>query len=175
MESVWIVANGISPIVLSRISNSGDSSFNRSLVFTLAKASLLLSCVAVLIISILPNQLFIYLLGNDFAEAKNIMLWIAPGILTISFSSVLIHYFSGLGNLKLIAVCNLIGFVFTLIFAPFLIRKYALQGAALTANISYFISALILFIIFLKKSQFKAGEALSLKTDVKNLKEAFHN
>jgi O-antigen/teichoic acid export membrane protein len=175
MESVWIIANGISPIVLSKISNSGDSSFNRSLVFTLAKASLLLSCLAVLVISFLPNQLFIYLLGNDFSEAKSIMLWIAPGILTISFSSVLIHYFSGLGNLKLIAICNLIGFVFTLIFAPFLIRKYSLHGAALTANISYFISALILFIVFLKKSQFKSGEVFNLKTDVRNLREAFHS
>jgi O-antigen/teichoic acid export membrane protein len=172
IESVFIIANGISPIVLSKISNTGDSDYNRKLMLTLAKTSLLLSGIGVLILALIPNQFYIYLLGNDFAGVKNLMIWIAPGVLAVSFSSIIIHYYSGMGNLRVITIANGIGFVFTLVLAPVLIRKYELGGAAITANISYFVSALILLGIFMKKSGFKILDLFNVRSDISNLKKA---
>ena len=173
MESVWIIANGITPIVLSKISNTGDTTFNRNITLTLAKVSLLLSGVASLVVWFLPNSLFIYLLGNDFSETKNVMLFISPGILFISFSTVISHYFSGLGNLKFIAICNFAGFIFTLILAPILIKKYGLYGAAISANVTYMVSSLALFIGFFIKTKIPLLTLLNFKKDSENLKEAF--
>lgn len=104
MESVWIIANGIAPVILSKIANTGDTPFNKNISLTLAKASLFVSSLAAVVVYFLPNSLFISLLGQDFSATRGIMLWIAPGILFISFSTILSHYFSGLGNLKFIAL-----------------------------------------------------------------------
>lgn len=173
MESVWIIANGITPIVLSKISNTGDTPFTRGITLTLAKASLLLSCIAALIVWFLPDSLFVYLLGNDFSETRNIMLFIAPGILFISFSTVISHYFSGLGNLKFITLCNFLGFIFTVILAPILVKKYGLYGAAITANVTYLVSSLALFIGFFIQTKISLLTLFSFKTDAQNLKQAF--
>lgn len=173
IESVWIIATGISPIVLSKISNTGDTAFNRSITLTLAKASLILSLIAVLVIYFLPNGLFTYLLGKDFSAIKGIMLWIAPGILCISFSTIISHYFSGLGKLKFIAFCNFTGFVITLVLAPFLINLYGIKGAAIVANASYFVSSTVLFIGFIIRAKITLKEVINFKGDIQNIKQAF--
>lgn len=173
IESVWIISTGISPIVLSKISNTGDNDFSRRITLTLAKASFILSCLAVVVVYFLPNGLFIYVLGKDFSAIKNIMLWIAPGILCISFSTIISHYFSGLGKLKFIAFCNFTGFVITLALAPFLIKIYGLKGAAIVANASYFVSSVVLFIGFIIKTKFKIHELFNFKKDFENIKQAF--
>lgn len=173
IESVWIIANGITPVVLSKISNTGNTEFNKKIIFTLAKASLILSIVAVICLCLLPNSVFIFLLGNGFAEVKNIMMWIAPGVLFVSFSTLISHYFSGLGNLKFVALCNFFGFLVAIILAPFLIKHYGLTGAAITANFSYFISAVALLAGFLIKTKIKASSIINFKNDFNNIKQAF--
>lgn len=173
IESVWIISTGISPIVLSKISNTGDTPFNRSIILTLAKASLILSVLAVLVVYFLPNGLFTYLLGKDFSSVKGVMLWIAPGILFISFSTIISHYFSGLGNLKFIAFSNFTGFVITLLLAPFLIGIYGPKGAAIVANCSYFTSSLILFVGFVVRTKISFADFVNFKKDIQNIRNAF--
>jgi len=173
IEAVWIISTGISPIVLSKISNTGDTEFNRNITLTLAKTSFVLSCLAVLVIYFLPQELFLYALGKDFSNIKSIMLWIAPGILCISFSTIISHFFSGLGKLKFIAFCNFTGFVITLVLAPFLIKQFGLKGAAIVANCSYFVSSLMLFTGFVLHSKVKFLGFFNLKKDLSNIKQAF--
>jgi O-antigen/teichoic acid export membrane protein len=173
MESVWIIANGIAPVVLSKIANTGDTPFSKNITVTLAKISLALSTLAAIVVYFLPNELFVALLGEDFSNVRGIMLWIAPGILFISFSTILSHYFSGLGNLKFIALCNFLGFLCTIILAPILISKYNIKGAAITANVSYLVSSLALFIGFMIKTKIGFGSLFSFKTDVQTIKQAF--
>jgi O-antigen/teichoic acid export membrane protein len=174
IESVWIIANGVTPIVLSKVANTGDSPANQRLILSIAKACFLLSALAVGVICLLPASLFTNWLGQDFAPTKQIMLWLIPGILTVSFSTVIIHYYSGLGNYRLIALCNLAGFLFTVSGGPFLIGKYELWGAAMTANLSYLIAAIAIFFVFLAKTRFGIKELFGLKEDIKNLRQAFH-
>lgn len=173
IESVWIIATGISPIVLSKISNTGDSTFNRTITLTLAKASLVVSCIAVIIIYFLPAELFTFLLGKDFSPLKGIMLWIAPGILCISFSTIISHYFSGLGKLKFIAFCNFSGFAITLMLAPFLIKMYGMKGAAIVANASYFTSSFVLFLGFVIKAKVRVQDFFNIRKDIEAIKQAF--
>jgi O-antigen/teichoic acid export membrane protein len=173
IESVWIIASGITPIVLSKISNSGDTAFNRAITITLAKAAFVLSCFAILVLWFIPLELFTYLLGKDFSNTKHIMLCLSPGILCISFSTVISHYFSGLGKLKFIAGCNFAGFVCAVSLAFFLIDQYSLVGAAIAANVGYFIASLGLFLGFVVRNKLSFSEFFNIKADIKNLKQAF--
>lgn len=173
IESVWIVASGITPIVLSKISNTGDTPFNRGITLTLAKVAFVLSCLAIVVLWFIPMELFTYLLGKDFSNTKHLMLCLSPGILFISFSTVISHYFSGLGKLRFIAACNFAGFVFAIVLAPFLINKYSLVGAAIAANVGYFVSSVGLFFGFVIKNKLSASEFFNLRADIQNIKQAF--
>ncbi len=173
IESVWIIASGIAPIVLAKISNTGDTPFNRGIVITLAKAGFILSCIVVVVIWFIPVDVFIYLLGEDFDQVKHLMLWLSPGILCISFSTVISHYFSGLGKLKFIAGCNFMGFVFAMIMASILMPKYDLTGAAMAANIGYFISSLGLFFGFAVRNKLTLYQFFNFKADIQNIRQAF--
>jgi O-antigen/teichoic acid export membrane protein len=173
IESVWIVSSGITPIILSKISNTGDTPFNRAITITLAKIAFVLSCLAIVVLWFLPVELFTYLLGKDFSETKHIMLYLSPGILCISFSTVISHYFSGLGKLRFIAGCNFMGFVCSICLAPFLIDKYNLIGAAMAANVGYFVSSLGLFFGFVVKNKLSLYQFFNFKADVQNIKQAF--
>ena len=101
------------------------------------------------------------------------MLWLSPGILCISFSTVISHYFSGLGKLKFIAGCNFMGFVFAIVLAPILMPKYNLTGAAIAANVGYFISSLGLFFGFAVRNKLTLYQFFNFKADIQNIKQAF--
>jgi O-antigen/teichoic acid export membrane protein len=173
IESVWIVSSGITPIVLSKISNTGDTPFNRNITITLAKAAFLLSCVAIVVLWLLPVEMFTYLLGKDFSDTKYLMLCLSPGILCISFSTVISHYFSGLGKLRFIAGCNFIGFIVAVSLSFLLIGRYGLVGAAIAANAGYFISSLGLFFGFAVKNKLGLYEFFNFKADIETIKQAF--
>ncbi len=173
IESAWLVASGITPIILSKISNTGDTDFNRKITITLAKTAFLLSTLIVIVLWFLPVELFTFLLGKDFSQTKHLMLCLSPGILCISFSTVISHYFSGLGKLRFIAGCNFLGFAFALGLSPFLIEKYSLTGAAMSANAGYFISSLCLFFGFAVKNKLRFFGFFNLREDIRNIKQAF--
>jgi O-antigen/teichoic acid export membrane protein len=101
------------------------------------------------------------------------MLCLSPGILCISFSTVISHYFSGLGKLKFIAGCNFAGFVCAVSLAFVLIDKYSLVGAAIAANVGYFVSSLGLFFGFVVKNKLGFYEFFNFKADLQNIKQAF--
>ena len=158
---------------MSKISNTGDTAFSRGITIALAKIAFVLSCLSVVVLWFIPVELFTYLLGKDFSETKHLMLCLSPGILCISFSTVISHYFSGLGKLRFIAGCNFMGFVCAIALAPFLIDKYSLVGAAMSANVGYFISSLGLFFGFAVKNKLGFYEFFNFKADFQNIKQAF--
>lgn len=175
IESILIISNGISPVLLSKIANQGNTLNNQHITLSLSKVSFILSFIGILIISILPKQFFIFILGNDFSSIKYYMLLYSPGILMVSFSSIISHYFSALGKLKTILVCNSFGFVATIGLAPFLIKKYSLEGAAITANIAYFLNCLVLVIVFFYANKLPFLKLISFNNDIKTLKELMLN
>ena len=171
IESVLIISNGISPILLARVANQGNTEKSTEMTLSLSKASLLFSILAVFVIFLLPENLFVYLLGDGFVGTKNLMMLYAPGILMVSIFGIVSNYFSAIGKLKLVLLCNSFGFVATLILAPFLVKKYDMDGAAYTANISYFIIAIAIYVSFFKMNKLPFKRLFSLKEDFKNLKE----
>ncbi|MDX2171636.1 MAG: polysaccharide biosynthesis C-terminal domain-containing protein [Bacteroidota bacterium] len=175
IESILIVSNGISPVLLSKIANQGNTTQNQQITLSLSKVSFILSVVGISVIAILPNRFFIFMLGNDFSSIKYYMMLYAPGILMLSFSGIISHYFSALGKLRTIVLCNSFGFIATITLAPFLIKKYNIMGAATTANIAYFLNCLILVIVFFTVNKLSFSKLISFKNDIKTLKQLVKN
>jgi O-antigen/teichoic acid export membrane protein len=171
IESVLIISNGISPVLLARVANTGNTLRSSEMTLSLSKASLIFSFMAVLVIFILPEDFFIYLLGDGYVGIKRLMMLYSPGILMVSFFGIISNYFSALGKLKLTLVCNSFGFIISLVLAPILIKKYDIDGAAYTVNIAYLAVALAIGTAFFINNKMKIQRLFSFKNDLKNLKD----
>jgi O-antigen/teichoic acid export membrane protein len=166
IESVWLLSGSISPVILTHIANQNDVHNNSRVTLLLSKISFLLSIAAVLTVLILPESFFNGLLGKDFAGTKSIMLHLSPGVLAISFSSILSHYFSGLGKQKILLAANASGLLITLSTAYYFIQNFGMLGAAYTASLAYLAQALVLTIVFMKQNKFGFSELLKWSKDL---------
>ena len=169
IEGIWIISGSVSPIILSYVANQKDTGRNTKLTLLLAKLCFILGFVGVLILLVLPANFFTFLLGKDFEQTKRVMLFLSPGILCLSFSSILSHYFSGLGLQKILLTANISGLVITLCFAWPLINVYGIFGACYAASLAYFVQALVLTTVFVKQNQLSLKELLSLRVNLSEL------
>ncbi len=150
MESVLLIVNSITPLLLSRVVNTGNTLESVKMTIRLSKISFILSCVAVVIINLLPESLFTQILGIGFSGIKTIMLQYTPVILMMSLLAILSTHLSAIGKQNLVLACYGAGFLFSLLFAPVLIRFYGVGGASLNANITYFIMTIAIYSVFIR-------------------------
>lgn len=170
MESVLIIANGITPVLISKIANR-KTLFKESLTtLSLAKLSFTFSLLVVGLILIIPESLYVFLLGNGFLGIKNLMLLYSPSVLMASFFLILSAYFSALGKQKFVFATYLLGFLATLILTPTLIHKYETIGAAYSSLISYSIIWITLISLFLLKNKISPKSLFDFKSDLSSIK-----
>ena len=166
IESVWLISGSVTPIILTHVANSKQNDENKHITFVLAKLCFLLSLLCVAVLYFIPNAFFVFLLGSDFADTKHIMLLLSPGILCMSFSSILVHYYSGIGQNKTIAIANLCGFITTISLGYALVSNYGVSGACFTSSISFFVTSLIFLIVFMRKHHFNIKDLFELRKNI---------
>lgn len=171
IESVWIISNSVAPVILTYIANAKRSDDNSKVTFVLAKICFLLSVLSVLVLLFIPASFFVYILGPDFRETKTVMLFLSPGILFVSFSTIISHYFSGMGRQRLIATANFSGLITTVSSAYFFIHQFGLTGACYATSLSYFVASLILVVSFMKENQLKLLDLFEIRKSIKIMKQ----
>ena len=150
-EAVWIFSRSLSAIHFSNVINSHDYLKSRHETISLAKQSLWVSSLVLFILVIIPQEVYRFIFGNEFGYVKTMIIYLLPGIITISTTNLLEQYFSGKGKLEVIRNKSLIGLVATLILLPLLIKKYHMAGACISVNVSYILSSLFLWLSFRKE------------------------
>jgi O-antigen/teichoic acid export membrane protein len=139
-EAVWIISRSMSAIHFSNVINSEDQFKNRSETIVFVRQSFWISLLLLSISIVIPKSLYQYIFGNEFGEIKTFIILMIPGILAVAVSNIYDHYFSGIGNLKLLRNRSFIGLGATLILLPLLIGRFHLTGVCITMNISCLIS-----------------------------------
>lgn len=170
IESVLIISSSAAAIILTHIANRKDEAEHVRITYLLSKICFILSAFAILVLLFIPAEFFTFLLGKDYSLTKQIMLALAPGILFISFSTIISHYFSGLGKQRLIAIANLSGLFTTIVSSYFLINKYQIFGACYATCLSYFVASFVLVIMFMKENKLKFISLFRMKDDLVFLK-----
>ncbi len=172
IESVWIISGSVSPVILTYIANSRNPASNAKITFLLSKICFLLSLFCVVILYFIPRDFFVFLLGEDFIHVKTVMLYLSPGILFISFATIISHYFAGLGKQKILLVANSFGLLATISTSHYFVSRYQLLGACYSTIISYFVATVILVTVFMKQNKFTLFDLLSLKRDFELLRRS---
>ncbi len=168
-EGVRIIGQSISLVQYSAISSSRDRSYARLLTIRLMKISVTLTFLALLVLVLIPTDVYEAILSKNFTEVKTVILFLSPGVLALSANTVFSHYFSGTGQPSVNLKSNIYGFAVTLVFAIIFIPLFGISGAAATASLSYLTSVVYQFFVFKKQTGTKSGEWQITSADIKYL------
>ena len=167
-EAIWIISNSIALVQYARIANADDRAYSQKLTLDLSKICLLISALAVIVLALLPPQVYTFVFGPEFGEMAGIIRILAPGVLFYCIFLILGHYYSGIGRYQMNTFAALCGLAVTCILGFTLIPRYNVTGAAITSAVSYTVNAIFLFVFFLKESHFKGKDFILRKSEVQN-------
>jgi O-antigen/teichoic acid export membrane protein len=166
-EGLWLTGKSMAIVQYSRISNIENKEYAKKITLVFGKISLLVTFVLLLILLLIPYQFFSGIFGKDFKELPIVILSLSSGILFLSFSFSLSHYFSGMGKPHHNTISSSIGFVVTLVLGYILIPKFHLWGAGITTSFAYLAILCYQIIFFTKVSGAKLKELLISSSDLK--------
>ncbi|MHC1774539.1 MAG: lipopolysaccharide biosynthesis protein [Lentimicrobium sp.] len=164
-ESVWIISKSIAMVQYARIANSNDPVYSRDLTAAFIRITTLLTLVILGILLLLPSGFFVLIFRSDFSGLHNVILSLAAGILSVSISLMLSHYFSGSGRPWHNTISSGTGLVFTLVLGFTLIPALGITGAGITASVAYTAGMLYQLFVFIRISGAKWGSVLPFSAD----------
>lgn len=167
-EGLWIFSKSVSLVQYSKISNTNDKKYNIDLSIKLLKLSILITLIPILILVSIPEKAILYALGNnDFEGIKNVIYFLSPGILALVIKMILAHYFAGIGKPKFNMYASGFSLIIAIISSLILIPKFGINGAAITATITYISGAAIEFYYFRKSTACGYKILIISKSDIK--------
>jgi len=164
-ETSLIVSASASMIIYSRISAEGKTPQNILDTLAWSRISFWLTFIVLTVLCLLPESLYLWLLGKEFGRAKDVIFALAPGLSFLSASSLLSHYFSGTGRFKISTYSSLISFlVIAILVFPFT-QLWDLKGAAWATSTGFVASTVYLFLMFKRDFSFGLKSLLLKKSD----------
>ncbi len=147
-EAVWVVSKSISAIHYSNVINTENQVERIRLTEKAALNSFAVSLLALIVLFFIPEGVFTFVFGDDFAGVKTLTLYLFPGIIAVAVSNIYGHYFSGIGKMRVLIIKSSIGLAATAVFLFLLLKRYELTGACITLDIAYIVSSVYLYFMF---------------------------
>lgn len=173
-EGTWIIGKSIATVQYARISNTTDMDYARRLSLGLLKVTFMATLALVMLILLLPGKVYM-IFGKDFTGTRIIVASLGIGILANAVSMMLSHYFAGLGKPRYNLFGSLLGLMVTLSLGFWLIPRYGILGAGITASCSYLSALIFQFIIFFRMSKARPVDLLIRKEDYRLLVQEMRN
>ncbi len=164
-EGLRLIGTSISTVQFARVSNQKDPEYAKSLSIQLLKFTVAITAVGVICLMLIPPNWFVTLFGEKFGEIRPVIFSLSIGVVALSGSMILSHYFSGMGMPKYNMWSSSFGAIFTFALIFYLIPKYGYVGAGLTTSAAYLSMFMYQLVIFIRKSGAKMNEFLITKTD----------
>lgn len=147
-EAVMLFGSSLALVQYSSLSNNENDSSSKQFSWKMSKINGIFTALALLVLCLLPSEVYSFIFGKGFEEISQAIRILSIGVLPLSIASNFTQYFYAKGNFKISTFASIIGLVITIIAGLILIPKYQLQGAALTATLSYFTTFAIEFYFF---------------------------
>lgn len=174
-ESALIISRSIAFVHYSKISNLKSRLKGIKITLALTKFILLFSTAIVIVLSVLPSDIYSYIFSKDFFNLNSSIISLSIGIIFLSASMIFSSFFAGTGRHYYNMQASLTGFIITLIFGFLLIPEFHLIGAGLTASFSYIASFSYQFFLMKKYEKIRFNDLLLKREDVRIYKELFFN
>lgn len=145
VEIIWIICKSISSIHYSKSVNLKSAEKQILLTQRLSKMSLILTVPSVLILLLLPNDLFSWILGKSFGDFKPLFLSLAPGVLFLAVFTIFNHHFSGVEKNMINVKASLLGNIITVTTGFLTIQHFGILAGGIATSAAYFGMFLYLF------------------------------
>lgn len=135
------------------------------------KMSFLIGMAAMLLLYFLIPYLIVFLYGKKFIPSIVMVQWILPGILMLIISKTLISFFLGVGKAWQLVYVIAISLLINILLNLQLIPELGGKGAALSTDISYFLMAIVLLVIFMNNYKISPKQLFKLnRQEIKMMK-----
>jgi len=135
-ESVWLLTRSVSLSQATTISKMNHELNAQALTKKWYGRVGLLSALAIAALLMIPDNLWIELLGNEFSGIPVLLLYMAPGLWFLSVSNILAHHQAGLGRYHINA-CSSFASLLTLAAGLILLRQSSLESVAGLQSLAY--------------------------------------
>lgn len=169
-EAVWILPKSIALVQFSKISNLKNDSDSAHLTFFLGTITSVFTLLALAILVFLPDEVYIFIFGNDFIGISPVVRLFAPGIFAMSLNIILSHYFSGTGRILFNLAGSAIGLITVAITGFTFIRSGDISNAAMVSTLGYaanFIFAWMCFLWITRRERISIRKGFLVFRDVK--------
>ncbi|NTW31198.1 MAG: oligosaccharide flippase family protein [Bacteroidetes bacterium] len=174
-EGLWLTGKSMAIVQYSKISNTDDKEYAKKITLLFGKVSFLVTFFLLIILILIPHSFFSVIFGKDFSELPVVILSLSSGILFLSLSFSLSHYFSGIGKHYHNSISSSIGLVFTIALGYILIPQYKLVGAGITASTAYLSILVYQIFFFIKISGAKTKDIFLSVKDIQLFLYEFKN
>ena len=169
-EGLWIISRSLALVQFTRISNAMDFNYSVRLTLILSKISLMVTSVALILLLALPESFYrLVYFHYEFGQVRIVIACLGVGIVALSFSMILSHFFSGINNPYHNMISSAIGLVFTIGLGLLIVPRYGIPGAAITASVSYTISTIYQLVVFIRMTRLKLRDFLLTRAEIKLL------
>lgn len=174
-ESLWMITQSISLVQLSHIANHKNGESTAAWSLQLMKFSIALTLLGLTVLLLLPDQWFPAFFGTEFGQLKPLIWRLAPGILALSGSNILVHYFAGNGKLAVNLFISVLTLLLVVTSNAVLMALWGLNGAAWAASLAYGLAAVFILLYFMRKNQLAFRLLLPKGEDFALVIKAFKN
>ncbi len=157
-ESVWIIPRSIAMVQFSKVANLKSKSHSANLTWFLMLLTTALCTMVLAVLYFIPNEWYALAFGSEFNELTPVVRAVLPGILAIAINTILSHYFSGTGLIKVNLMASAAGMLTVLSAGYIFISSGNIITSAWVTSTGYGATCLWSLIVFIRTSP-----SLSLK------------
>ena len=171
-EATKLIGNSIALVQFSSISNMDDKKKAADLTVTFLKLAVILTALCMLFICLIPKSIYAWIFTPEFAETKDVLVSLSPGMVFMAANMIFSHYFSGVNLPKHNLYGSIVGLLVTIPSIYLLIPKYGIIGAGISVSLTYLATIIYQWIIFKKETKVKTIQLLPTLNDFKTLVES---
>lgn len=170
-EAPKLIGQSIALVQFSKISNLSDKGEAAKLTMQLLKVGVLLTTACILVLCLLPTDLYSFIFTESFAEMKVVIIALAPGIIFLTANTIFCHFFSGIDMPKHNLYGATVGLAVTIPSLYILIPLYGMVGAGISASLTHFATIIYQWIVFKRVTGVSSKELAISKEDVAVFKD----
>ena len=139
------------------------------LTVTFLKLAVILTALCMIAICLIPKSIYAWIFTPEFAETKDVLVSLTPGMVFMAANMIFSHYFSGVNLPKHNLYGSLVGLLVTIPSIFILIPRYGIIGAGISVSITYLATIIYQWFIFKKETKVKTIQLLPTLNDFKTL------
>lgn len=147
-EIVWKLSGSISTVQYSQLLSQNKNHEARRVTTKMAWLCCGVTLLFLLIAFMIPAPIYGWVFGDEFAEAKSILMFLSPGVLAVAISNVWGHYFSAFGELKILILKSFSGVVVAFVLSLVLVPVLGVEGACWVNLMANLVCSLVLGVAY---------------------------